>query len=122
MTRERLPETRLGITHRVVINDSDQGPIKLFITVNRYPDGRPGEVFITADQAGSTLDGFCDAWATAISIMLQLGFPMSDLVLKFGFIDFAPRGMTDNPELPNAKSIPDYVVRWMEKTFGEGKA
>ena len=116
--RERLENVRAGWTHKAVIHSAEYGRVKLFVTVNRFPDGRMGEVFITCDASGSTLDGFCDAWSTAISMLLQHGEPIDDLVRKFGYGEFEPKGMTESAEVRYAKSVPDYVIRWM-KGMGE---
>ena len=114
--RTRLPTTRKSYTHRVVIG----GQWNVYITLGLYdlvcPWGyagrRPGEVFITMDDAGSTLDGFADQWAIAISMLLQAGCSLEDLCGKFAYQKFEPQGMTDNPDIRNAHSIPDYVCRW----------
>ncbi len=83
---------------------------------------RPGEVFLTFDEAGSMLDGWADAWATAVSICLQHGETLENLVAKFGYQRFDPQGMTENEAIPFAASVVDYVVRWMEREFKtEGK-
>jgi ribonucleoside-diphosphate reductase alpha chain len=119
--RERLENVRAGWTHKAVIHSAEYGRVKLFVTVNRFPDGRLGEVFITADASGSTLDGFCDAWSTAISMLLQHGETIDDLERKFGYGEFEPKGMTDSAEVRYAKSVPDYVIRWM-KAMGEAAA
>jgi ribonucleoside-diphosphate reductase alpha chain len=116
--RERLENVRAGWTHKAVIHSAEYGRVKLFVTVNRFPDGRMGEVFITCDASGSTLDGFCDAWSTAISMLLQHGETIDDLVRKFGYGEFEPKGMTESAEVRYAKSVPDYVIRWM-KAMGE---
>lgn len=116
--RERLENVRAGWTHKAVIHSAEYGRVKLFVTVNRFPDGRMGEVFITCDASGSTLDGFCDAWSTAISMLLQHGETIDDLVRKFGYGEFEPKGMTESAEVRYAKSVPDYVIRWM-KGMGE---
>ena len=112
--RERLGEVRRGWTHRGVIFSQEHGRVKFFLTVNCYPDGRVGEVFITCDASGSTLDGFCDAWSTAISMLLQHGETVEDLVRKFGFAEFEPKGRTECREIGFARSVPDYVMRWIQ--------
>ena len=118
-SRLRLPETREGKTHRVVIR-AESGKVKFFITVNTYKDtGKPAELFLTLDQSGSMIDGFSDSWATAISILLQRGEPMSSLVSKFAYQEFEPSGMTDNKKIPFAKSIVDYAIRWIAIEFPE---
>lgn len=118
MARERLPDTRQSITHKAVIRWNKKR-IKFYITVGLYPDGRPGEVFLEFDQSGSMLDGWADSWSTAFSMLLQHGETLENLVSKFGRRRFDPQGMTENPEIPFASSVVDYVVRWMEKEFGK---
>lgn len=115
--RNRLPPTRPSITHRCVIRCPDHGAVKLFITVGLDSARTPMEIFITADQAGSTLDGFCDTWSITMSMALQHGVPLRTLIDKLSWTEFAPAGLTENPEIPIAKSIPDYVCRWMAKEF-----
>lgn len=119
MEHERLPTTRSSVTHRAVIHAED-GRVKFFVTVGLYPDGRPGEVFLTFDQIGSTIDGFSDCWAVAVSFSLQSGVPLSKLVSKFAHQEFEPKGRTDNPDIPFTSSVVDYVVRWMALKFARG--
>ena len=107
------------MTHRVIFYCPDYGKIKLFITVGMDDDKQPSELFITADQSGSTLDGFCDAWSIAMSLCLQHGVKLKTLADKFEFTEFSPGGITDNERIPMAKSIPDYVVRWMAMEFNK---
>jgi ribonucleoside-diphosphate reductase alpha chain len=125
MTRERLPDTRRSITHKAVIRWGKKR-VKFYITVGLYPrkDGedikeRPGEVFLTFDEAGSMLDGWADAWSTAVSMCLQHGETLANLVDKFGRQRFDPQGMTENEAMPFVSSVVDYVVRWMDREFGE---
>lgn len=128
----KLDDTREGLTHRVVINRTphvcphcgkpvEDSKVKLFITANRFRDGKLAEVFVNADDSGSTFDGFADCWAIAVSLALQSGIPLSKLVAKFSFQDFEPKGMTDNPDIRNARSVVDYIIRWLEKEFGDPK-
>lgn len=88
-----------------------------YIHVGLYEDGRPGEVFLTVQKAGSTLRGVCDAWAIAISIALQHGVPLQKLVDVFQYQSFEPSGETGDPSVPHATSVIDYVVRWMSVRF-----
>lgn len=128
MTRERLPDTRRSVTHKAVIRWGEER-VKFYITVGFYPEKdkkdekdikrRPGEVFLTFDEAGSMLDGWADAWATAVSICLQHGETLENFVAKFGHQRFDPQGMTENAEISFASSVVDYVVRWMEREFGK---
>jgi ribonucleoside-diphosphate reductase alpha chain len=116
MDREKLPDTRKSVTHKAVIL-AEGSRVKFFFTVGFYPDGRPGELFLHMDEGGSTLDGFADAWSIAVSLCLQSGVSLETLVNKFSFQEFEPKGMTDCPEVQVARSVVDYVVRWMEKGF-----
>jgi ribonucleoside-diphosphate reductase alpha chain len=111
--REKMGETRMGVSHKGVIHSAEYGRVKFFLTANRYADGRFGEVFITCDASGSTLDGFCDAWATAISMLLQHGETVESLARKFAHVEFEPKGMTESTEVRFARSVPDYVMRWL---------
>lgn len=120
--RERLKAVRMGWTHRGVIFSQEHGRVKFFLTVNRYEDGRIGEVFITCDASGSTLDGFCDAWSTAISMLLQHGETVDELVTKFAFAEFEPKGRTECREIGFARSVPDYVMRWLQGRVGHKTA
>lgn len=120
MTRERLPDTRKSITHKAVIltteNDKPKR-VKFYFTVGLFPDGRPGELFIHMDEAGSTLDGMADTISILISICLQEGVLLTKLVEKLAWQQFNPQGMTENPEMRIVKSVVDYVIRWMDKEF-----
>jgi len=129
MSRERLLETRRSVTHKGVIFAKEEvcpgcgavvagGRVKFFFTVGFYPDGRPGELFLHMDQAGSTLDGMADAFGTAVSMLLQHGVTLEELVKKFGYLRFEPAGMTKDPEIRTARSVVDYVVRWMAGNVG----
>ena len=110
--RERLPDTRHSVTHKFSIA-SHEG----YINVGLYPDGRPGEVFITMAKEGSTIGGLMDSFGTAISISLQYGVPLEVLVNKFSHTRFEPNGHTTNPEIRIAKSVVDYIFRWLGLTF-----
>lgn len=112
----RMPTTRQSVTHKAVIH-SAEGLVKFFIVVGLYDNGQPGEVFITCDQTGSTLDGFADSWAIAISMLLQTGAMLAQLVEKFAYQGFEPSGLTDCLDVRHARSPVDYCVRWMEATF-----
>jgi ribonucleoside-diphosphate reductase alpha chain len=91
-----------------------------YINVGLYPDGRPGELFITMAKEGSTVGGMMDAFGTAISLSLQYGVPLEVLVNKFSHTRFEPMGYTPNPDIPIAKSIVDYIFRWLGLTFLPG--
>ncbi len=106
--RRKLPDTRQATTHKFSVGGHEG-----YITVGQYEDGQPGEIFITLGKAGSTLAGFADAFATAISFALQHGVELRFLVDKFTHVRFEPSGFTGNREIPLAKSIVDYVFRWL---------
>ncbi len=110
--RRRLPDTRQSLTHKFAVGGHEG-----YITVGLYEDGFPGEIFITMAKEGSTLSGMADAFATAISLALQYGVPLRDLVYKFSHMRFEPSGPTGNPEIPIAQSIVDYIFRWLGSQF-----
>jgi ribonucleoside-diphosphate reductase alpha chain len=110
--RRKLPDERQSITHKF-----DIGGHEGYITVGLYEDGQPGELFLTMAKEGSTISGFADAFAQAISYALQYGVPLHDLVEKFSHVRFEPSGMTRNPEIRFAKSIVDYIFRWLSAKF-----
>jgi ribonucleoside-diphosphate reductase alpha chain len=110
--RERLPDTRNSVTHKFSIAGHEG-----YINVGLYPDGRPGEVFITMAKEGSTIGGLMDSFGTAISISLQYGVPLEVLVNKFSHTRFEPMGHTNNPDIRFAKSVVDYIFRWLGITF-----
>jgi ribonucleoside-diphosphate reductase alpha chain len=110
--RHRLPDERQSITHKF-----DIGGHEGYITVGLYEDGQPGELFLTMAKEGSTISGFADAFAQAISYALQYGVPLQDLVDKFSHVRFEPAGMTRNPDIRFAKSIVDYIFRWLAAKF-----
>ncbi len=103
-----MPDTRESVTHKFSVSGHEG-----YITVGQYENGQPGEIFVTLGKAGSTLSGFADAFATAISFALQHGVELRFLVDKFTHVRFEPAGFTGNTEIPIAKSIVDYVFRWM---------
>jgi len=110
--RRKLPDERAAITHKFDIAGHEG-----YITVGLYEDGMPGELFIVMAKEGSTISGFADAFAQAISYALQYGVPLQDLVDKFSHVRFEPSGMTRNPDVRFAKSIVDYIFRWMAAKF-----
>jgi ribonucleoside-diphosphate reductase alpha chain len=110
--RRKLPDTRRSVTHKFSVAGHDG-----YVTVGMFEDGKPGEVFVTLGKAGSTLAGFADSFATAISFSLQHGVELRFLVDKFTHVRFEPSGFTGNPDIPIAKSIVDYVFRWLAKEF-----
>ncbi len=118
LSRRKLPDERPSITHKFDIAGHEG-----YITVGMYDDHTPGEIFISMSKQGSTISGLMDAFATAISYALQYGVPLQFLVDKFAHMRFEPSGFTKNPNIPYAKSIIDYLFRWMASKFfdEEGK-
>ena len=110
--RRKLPDERHSITHKFDIAGHEG-----YITVGLFDDGQPGEIFLVMAKEGSTISGFADAFAQAISYALQYGVPLQVLVDKFSHARFEPSGMTKNPEVRFAKSIVDYIFRWMATKF-----
>ncbi len=111
--RRRMPRERQSITHKFSIGGHEG-----YITAGMYEDGSIGEIFLTdIGKEGSTLRGMMNSFATAISIALQYGVPLETLVRKFSYMRFEPEGMTSNPEIPFAKSMPDYIMRWLASRF-----
>jgi ribonucleoside-diphosphate reductase alpha chain len=115
--RRRLPDERRSITHKFDIAGHEG-----YIIAGMYEDGQPGEIFITMSKEGSTISGLMDSFATAISIALQYGVPLRGLVDKFSHMRFEPSGFTKNPDIPMAKSIMDYIFRWLATKFLDGQA
>ncbi len=115
--RKRMPLTRQSITHKFEVAGHEG-----YLTVGMYEDGAPGELFITMAKEGSTVGGTMDSFGTAISLCLQYGVPLNELVKKFAHSRFEPSGFTKNPDIPIAKSIIDYIFRWLDITFPGGKA
>jgi ribonucleoside-diphosphate reductase alpha chain len=110
--RRKLPMDRDAKTHKFSIGGHEG-----YLTVGLYEDGTPGEIFLRMSKEGSTLSGLMDAFATSISICLQYGVPLDDLVNKFSHMKFEPNGFTGNSEIPMAKSIIDYIFRWLGARF-----
>ncbi len=110
--RKRLPDERRSITHKFSV-DGHEG----YITIGLYDDGKPGEVFITMSKEGSTISGLMDTIATLVSIALQYGIPLNVLVRKFVNMRFEPSGYTTNPSIPTAKSLVDYIFRYLALKF-----
>ncbi len=111
--RRRLPDERVSVTHKFSIAGHEG-----YITAGMYEDGTVGEIFLTdIGKEGSTLRGMMNAFATSISISLQYGVPLKALVDKFSHTRFEPSGFTKNPEIPIAKSITDYIFRWLASKF-----
>jgi ribonucleoside-diphosphate reductase alpha chain len=110
--RHRLPAERTAVTHKFDIAGHEG-----YITVGLYPDGQPGEIFLKMAKEGSTVSGLMDSFATTVSVALQYGVPLRDLVNKFAHVRFEPSGFTGNSEIPIAKSIVDYIFRWLGSRF-----
>ncbi|MBV8758856.1 MAG: vitamin B12-dependent ribonucleotide reductase, partial [Deltaproteobacteria bacterium] len=110
--RRRLPAERSALTHRFEVGGHEG-----YITVGMYEDGTPGEIFLKMAKEGSTVSGLMDYFATAISLALQYGVPLQALVDKFSHSRFEPQGFTKNPEIPIAKSVMDYIFRWLASRF-----
>src|SRR3954464_15865413 len=111
--RKRMPRERESITHKFSIAGHEG-----YITAGKYDDGTVGEIFLTdIGKEGSTMRGLLNAFATTISLDLQYGVPLEDFVRKFSYMRFEPEGMTRNPEIPFAKSLPDYIMRWVASRF-----
>jgi ribonucleoside-diphosphate reductase alpha chain len=116
--RKRMPRERQSITHKFSIGGHEG-----YITAGMYEDGSIGEIFLTdIGKEGSTLRGMMNSFATAISIALQYGVPLETLVQKFSYMRFEPEGITGNPEIPFAKSMPDYIMRWLASRFLDADA
>jgi ribonucleoside-diphosphate reductase alpha chain len=113
--RRRMPSERQSITHKFSIAGHEG-----YITAGEYEDGSVGEIFLTdIGKEGSTIKGMMNAFATAISIGLQYGVPLETFVRKFAYMRFEPEGITKNPEIPFAKSMPDYIMRWVASRYGD---
>ena len=110
---QRMPRERESLTHKFSLGGHEG-----YITAGMYADGTVGEIFLTdIGKEGSTLRGMMNSFATAISISLQYGVPLETLVRKFAYMRFEPEGITTNPEIPFAKSMPDYIMRWLASRF-----
>jgi ribonucleoside-diphosphate reductase alpha chain len=110
--RRKLDDERHAVTHKFSVGGHEG-----YITVGLYDDGQPGELFITMAKEGSTISGLKDGFATAASFTLQYGVPLKFLVDKFSHVRFEPSGWTGNQQVPYAKSILDYIFRWMGAKF-----
>ncbi|MCH2144571.1 MAG: adenosylcobalamin-dependent ribonucleoside-diphosphate reductase [Phycisphaerales bacterium] len=113
--RRRLPDTRESLTHKFNVAGHEG-----YLIVGLYEDGSPGELFITMAKEGSTIGGLMDSLGTAISVALQYGVPVQSLVTKFAHQRFEPMGITTNNDIPFAKSLVDYIFRWLGIQFIEG--
>jgi ribonucleoside-diphosphate reductase alpha chain len=114
--RNRLPVERASVTHKFSIANHEG-----YLTVGLYPNGQPGEIFLKMAKEGSTISGLMDAFATAVSLALQHGVPLKVLCDKFAHMRFEPSGWTGNQEIGYAKSLMDYIFRWITLRFVEGE-
>ena len=110
--RVRLPDERQAVTHKFSIGGHEG-----YLTIGLYPNGKPGEMFISMAKEGSVVSGLMDSFATSVSIMLQYGVPLKVLINKFCHARFEPSGFTSNSKIPIAKSVMDYIFRWMDLKF-----
>jgi len=110
--RRRLPDTREAVTHKFSIGGSEG-----YLTVGKFEDGNPGEVFLQMSKAGSTVNGLMDTIGILLSLSLQYGVPLETIVRKFSHVRFEPEGMSKNPDIPMAKSVVDYLGRWLGMEF-----
>jgi ribonucleoside-diphosphate reductase alpha chain len=110
--RRRLPDERQSITHKFSIGGHEG-----YLTVGMYEDGTPGELFVVMAKEGSVVSGLMDSFATSVSLALQYGVPLQVLADKFCHTRFEPSGFTGNPAIPIAKSITDYIFRWLSLKF-----
>ncbi|MEM4605806.1 MAG: hypothetical protein QW103_02110 [Candidatus Pacearchaeota archaeon] len=110
--RKKLSTTRCSVTHKFDIAGHEG-----YITVGFYDDGKPGEIFIKMAKEGSTLGGLMDALGISLSLNLQYGVPLKELVRKFSHTRFEPHGYTQNQDIPIASSIVDYIFRWLGKNY-----
>jgi ribonucleoside-diphosphate reductase alpha chain len=116
-TRLILPATRQSITHKFIIGGHEG-----YLTIGLFEDGSPGEIFIKMSKEGSTLSGLIQGFCRAFSLALQYGLPLRDAVDRFRGMRFEPSGMTNNPEIPQASSILDYVARYLDANFVQAHA
>jgi ribonucleoside-diphosphate reductase alpha chain len=114
--RRRLPDERRSLTHHFSVGGQEG-----YVTVGLYEDGLPGEVFIRMAKEGSIVSGLMDSFATAVSLALQYGVPLQILCDKFSHTRFEPSGWSGNPKIGYAKSLMDYLFRWLELRFLKGE-
>jgi len=114
--RRVLPETRSSITHKFIVGNHEG-----YLTIGLHPDGSAGELFIKMSKEGSTMSGMCQAFCRAFSLAIQYGLSIEDAVVRFKGMRFEPMGQTSNPDIPEAQSIVDYVARYLELNFCEGR-
>jgi ribonucleoside-diphosphate reductase alpha chain len=114
--RRRLPDERRSLTHHFSVGGQEG-----YVTVGLYEDGLPGELFIRMAKEGSTVSGLMDSFATAVSLALQYGVPLEILCAKFSHTRFEPSGWSGNPKIGYAKSLMDYLFRWLALRFLKGE-
>lgn len=114
--RRRLPDERHSLTHHFSVGGQEG-----YVTIGLYEDGLPGEMFIRMSKEGSTVSGLMDSFATAVSLALQYGVPLQVLCNKFSHTRFEPSGWSGNPQIGYAKSLMDYLFRWLELRFLKGE-
>ena len=112
MSRATLDATRRSLTHKFAIMGHEG-----YLTIGLFDDGRPGEIFVKMSKEGSTLSGLMQAFCRAFSLALQFGLPLDEAVERFKDMRFEPMGATSNPDVPEAKSIIDYVALYLEHEF-----
>lgn len=113
--RVKLPRERSAITRKVNLAGEE-----FYLTVGLYPDGKPGELFITMGKEGSFASGLADAFAKMVSLSLQYGVPLEHLVRQLRYMRFSPEGFTGDPDIPTATSVVDFLALWLQKTFPNG--
>jgi ribonucleoside-diphosphate reductase alpha chain len=112
-----MPSERESITHRFKIGTGSAGGLKGYLTVGLLGNGRPGEVFVTLKKTGSLERGLCHILAVIISVALQYGVPLEKIVEKLTDVSFEPSGFTTNPDIPYARSVVDYIGKWLSHRF-----
>ncbi len=114
--RHKMPATRSSVTHKFTIAGHEG-----YLTIGLFENGQPGEIFMKISKAGSTLSGMVQAFCRALSLALQFGLSLEEAVARFKGMRFEPMGMTDNPNVPEAQSIIDYVAKYLEYEFSGGR-
>jgi len=115
--RVRLPDTRASVTRKFTLQRTEGEPLRIYVTVGLYDDGKPGEVFIKCDRQGSLTSGAFDAVALVMSIAMQHGVPLASLTDKLRGMTFEPNGLTGDKDFPIAKSVLDLLARWLQTRF-----
>lgn len=117
VVRRRMSAERSGTTHKFRVGDAGDDTVKGYVTANFFDDGTVGEIFVKMSKQGSKTSGFIDAWAIAVSMLLQTGTPLTEVIFKFKGMRFQPSGFTGHPVIRMAQSPIDYIVRWLEWRF-----